>query len=66
MLRTITEIQDFTTDEVETIIKSVAKAQIVGHLYIGSFDGQTVERTEQGYRVITTHAPGTWKDFRGC
>lgn len=43
-MRKITEVHEFTTEDVDSILMGVAKAQIVGGFYCGEFGDQWVER----------------------
>lgn len=57
-MRTITERRIFTAAEVDAILGQMAKMEIIGPIYYGSFGPQRVERHHDGsITVETQHTP---------
>lgn len=57
-MRTVTEVRVFTRDEIEKIIASAAKCEIIGGYYEGDFGVQTTKWARDGSLTVTTqHTP---------
>jgi hypothetical protein len=63
MLRERSEIIAFSRDDIERIARHIAKAQIVGSMFIGKFGEQSVRWTpDSGIEVITKYTEGDMDD----
>ncbi|MDE2426306.1 MAG: hypothetical protein KGO96_10420 [Elusimicrobia bacterium] len=64
-MRKIVEIHTYSRKDLEHLVMSCAKMQIIGGMYIGEFGSQSIEWREDGSCVVTTtHTPaeiGEWK-----
>lgn len=64
MLRERSEIISFSRDDIERIVRYVAKERIVGSLFIGKFGEQSVRwLADGGIEVITRHQEGDLHDL---
>jgi hypothetical protein len=64
MLRERSEVITFARDDIERIVRYVAKERVVGSLFIGKFGDQTVRwLPDGGVEVITTYQEGDWHDL---
>ena len=56
--RTIKEQHTFSRDEINEILKQIARMNIIGNFYKGEFGEQTITHAEDGtVTVVTTHTP---------
>lgn len=63
MLRERSEIIAFSRDDLERIIRHVAKQQIIGSMFIGKFGEQSIRWTpEGGIEVVTKYQEGDISD----
>ncbi len=63
MMRERSEIIAFTRDDIERIVRHIAKTQITGSMFIGKFGDQSVRwTTDGGIEVITKYAEGDMTD----
>ena len=64
MLRERSEVISFSRDDIERIVRYVAKERIVGSLFIGKFGEQSVRwLPDGGIEVITRHQEGDLHDL---
>lgn len=57
-MRQLTEVHVFTREDIERACMGVAKAKIIGGMYVGCFGTQRAEWQPDGsLHVLTTHAP---------
>ena len=64
-MRKRSEVMSFSREDLERIVKYLAKAEIVGSLFIGEFFEQQVHWSDNGNcKVVTDYQEGSWKDLK--
>jgi hypothetical protein len=64
MLRERSEIISFSRDDLERLVREIAKHKIIGSLFIGKFGEPEVRWTDDGgVEVITRYTQGSWEEI---